>query len=162
MNVFYSGRVYAMSFVTSEFERCSTVIMDIESILHSTIWTNDGYFTEAYMHHSASMSQYWTARYQERVYSTNAAYILAPNKGVLDIDVYLRHECYYVLLCTAYWWVISCILWQIRLSTLRPGANDLLNDALRLDNELSALAATCSLRSVSKVQINHLGLQNPL
>ena len=50
----------------------------------------------------------------------------------------------------------------IRLSTLRPVANDLLNDALRLDNELSALAATCSLRSVSKVQINHLGLQNPL
>ena len=44
----------------------------------------------------------------------------------------------------------------------RPVANDLLNDALRLDNELSALAATCSLRSVSKVQINHLGLQNPL
>ena len=37
----------------------------------------------------------------------------------------------------------------IRLSTLRPVANDLLNDALRLDNELSALAATCSLRSVS-------------
>ena len=50
----------------------------------------------------------------------------------------------------------------IRLSTLRPVANDLLNDALRLDNELSALAATCSLWSVSKVQINHLGLQNPL
>ena len=50
----------------------------------------------------------------------------------------------------------------IRLSTLKPVANDLLNDALRLDNELSALAATCSLRSVSKVQINHLGLQNPL
>ena len=51
---------------------------------------------------------------------------------------------------------------DIELSTLRPVANDLLNDALRLDNELSALAATCSLRSVSKVQINHLGLQNPL
>ena len=50
---------------------------------------------------------------------------------------------------------------RIWLSTLRPVANDLLNDALRLDNELSALAATCSLRSVSKVQINHLGLQNP-
>ena len=50
---------------------------------------------------------------------------------------------------------------MIRLSTLRPVANDLLNDALRLDNELSALAATCSLRSMSKVQINHLGLQNP-
>ena len=46
----------------------------------------------------------------------------------------------------------------IRLSTLRPVTNDLLNDALWLDNELSALAATCSLRSVSKVQINHLGL----
>ena len=51
---------------------------------------------------------------------------------------------------------------SIRLSTLRPVANDLLNDALRLDNELSALAATCSLWSVSKVQKNHLGLQNPL
>ena len=51
---------------------------------------------------------------------------------------------------------------SIRLSTLRPVANNLLNDALRLDNELSALAATCSLRSVSKVQINHFGLQNPL
>ena len=51
---------------------------------------------------------------------------------------------------------------EIELSTLRPVANDLLNDALRLDNELSALAATCSLRSVSKVQINHMGLQNPL
>ena len=50
----------------------------------------------------------------------------------------------------------------IRLSTLRPVANDLLNYSLRLDNELSALAATCSLRSVSKVQIYHLGLQNPL
>ena len=37
-----------------------------------------------------------------------------------------------------------------------------LNDALQLDNELSALAAMCLLRSVSKVQINHLGLQNPL
>ena len=47
---------------------------------------------------------------------------------------------------------------SIRLSTLRPVANDLLNDALRLDNELSAL----TLWSVSKVQINHLGLQNPL
>ena len=45
---------------------------------------------------------------------------------------------------------VSCC----RLSTLRPVANELLNDALRLDNELSALAATCSLRSVSKVQIN--------
>ena len=41
----------------------------------------------------------------------------------------------------------------IRLSTLRPVANDLVNDALRLDNEPSALAATCLLRSVSKVQI---------
>ena len=51
---------------------------------------------------------------------------------------------------------------NIRLSTLGPVANDLLNDALWLDNELSALAATCLLRSVSKVQINHLGLQNPL
>ena len=50
----------------------------------------------------------------------------------------------------------------LRLSTLRPVANDLLNGALRLDNELSVLAATCSLRSVSKVQINHWGLQNPL
>ena len=34
-----------------------------------------------------------------------------------------------------------------------PVANDLVNDALRLDNEPSALAATCLLRSVSKVQI---------
>ena len=51
---------------------------------------------------------------------------------------------------------------SIRLSTLTSVASDLLNDALRLDNELSALAATCSLRSVSKVQINHLGLQDPL
>ena len=42
----------------------------------------------------------------------------------------------------------------VRLSTLMSVANDLLNDALRLDNELSALATTCSLRSVSKVQIN--------
>ena len=50
----------------------------------------------------------------------------------------------------------------IRLSTLTSVASDLLNDALRLDNELSTLAATCSLRSVSKVQINHLGLQDPL
>ena len=57
-------------------------------------------------------------------------------------------------------WIVIWI--EIRLSTLRPVANDLFNDALRLDNELSALAATCSLRSVSKVQINHLGLQNPL
>ena len=58
---------------------------------------------------------------------------------------------------------VCCWKWvTIRLCTLRPVANDLLNDALRLDNELSALAATCSLRSVSKVQINHLGLQNPL
>ena len=57
----------------------------------------------------------------------------------------------------------SCqMLLLIWLSTLRPVANDLLNDAFQLDNELSALAATCSLRSVSKVQINHLGLQNPL
>ena len=39
----------------------------------------------------------------------------------------------------------------IRLSTLTSVANDLLNDALRLDNELSALAATRSLQSVSKV-----------
>ena len=46
-----------------------------------------------------------------------------------------------------------------RLSTFMSVANDLLNDAFRLDNELSALAATWSL---SKVQINHLGLQNPL
>ena len=60
--------------------------------------------------------------------------------------------------CTASFFV-GIPIW---LSTLGPVANDLLNDALRLDNELSALAATCSLRSVSKVQINHLGLQNPL
>ena len=48
-----------------------------------------------------------------------------------------------------------CLLFQKLfgcLHALRPVANYLLNDALRLDNELSALAATCSLRSVSKVQ----------
>ena len=50
----------------------------------------------------------------------------------------------------------------IRLSTLASVASDLLNDAPRLDNELSVLTATCALRSVSKVQINHLGPQNPL
>ena len=33
-----------------------------------------------------------------------------------------------------------------------------INDTLRLDNELSAGAATCSSWSVT----NHLGLQNPL
>ena len=72
----------------------------------------------------------------------------------------------YIFLNTFKFFCPKCLFWwmfeQIRLSTLRPVANDLLNDALRLDNELSALAATCSLRSVSKVQINHLGLQNPL
>ena len=49
-------------------------------------------------------------------------------------------------------WTHSHHTWSppIRLSTLRPETHDLLNDALRLDNELSA---TCSLRSVSKVQI---------
>ena len=55
-------------------------------------------------------------------------------------------------------WVILVI----RLSTLMSVANDLLNDAFWLDNELSALAAKCSSLSVSKVQINHLELQNPL
>ena len=64
--------------------------------------------------------------------------------------------------CRPFCFGLNVLKHLIRLSTLRPVANDLLNDALRLDNELSALAATCSLRSVSKVQINHLGLQNPL
>ena len=43
----------------------------------------------------------------------------------------------------------------ICLSTLTSVANYLLNDALRLDNDLSALATMCSSWSVSK-------LQNPL
>ena len=46
---------------------------------------------------------------------------------------------------------------EIRQTTLTSVANGLLNDALRLDNDLSALAATCSSRSVSEVQMNHSG-----
>ena len=58
--------------------------------------------------------------------------------------------------------VYTLNFYSIRLSTLASVASDLLNDALRLENDLPALAATCSLRSVNKVQINHLGLQDPL
>ena len=32
---------------------------------------------------------------------------------VLHFNVSCPYCCYYVLLCAAYWWVISCILWQI-------------------------------------------------
>ena len=41
--------------------------------------------------------------------------------------------------------------------TYTPLAHGLLNDALRLINELSSLAATCSLQSVSKVQTLEAG-----
>ena len=59
------------------------------------------------------------------------------------------------------WFVIHwvcCIL----LSTLTSVASDLLNDALRLDNELSAWAATCSLRSVTEVTTKASGRHIPL
>ena len=50
----------------------------------------------------------------------------------------------------------------ILLSTLTSVASDLLNDALRLDNELSAWAATCSLRSVTEVTTKASGRHIPL
>ena len=53
---------------------------------------------------------------------------------------------------------LACIL----LSTLTSVASDLLNDALRLDNELSAWAATCSLRSVTEVTTKASGRHIPL
>ena len=68
-----------------------------------------------------------------------------------ELDIH-THICIYIYVY---------IRLSIRLSTLTSVANDLLYDALRLDNELSALVATCSSRSVSEVQINHSGLQNP-
>ena len=52
--------------------------------------------------------------------------------------------------------------WKILLSTLTSVASDLLNDALRLDNELSAWAATCSLRSVTEVTTKASGRHIPL
>ena len=84
--------------------------------------------------------------------------------------VFRRHRAHYDVIVTWTLVVIIIIAIQyitsfmrsIRLSTLASVASDLLNDAPRLDNELSPLAATCALRSVSKVQINHLGPQNPL
>ena len=100
-------------------------------------------------------------------HNTHFYFELCTYCNVLDIYLSWNMNSVKYLFIWHYWiiYFVTCleVFWSvIRLSTLRPVGNDLLNDALRLDNELSALAATCSLRSVSKVQINHLGLQNPL
>ena len=51
---------------------------------------------------------------------------------------------------------------DIGMPTLTPVASDILNDALRLDNELSTWAATCSSRAVTKVTTKARGLHIPL
>ena len=98
-----------------------------------------------------------------RAFWSNIVWVIFKDKMVMYPDCSLNWPSMTALNMgiMIWWWTLRRSL-HIRLSTLRPVANDLLNDALRLDNELSALAATCSLRSVSKVQINHLGLQTPL
>ena len=65
---------------------------------------------------------------------------------------------------TIWWWfyeIVSCIICDssnnIRLSTLPSLDNDLLKDALRLDNELSAWVTMCLSQSVREVQTDHLG-----
>ena len=55
-----------------------------------------------------------------------------------------------------------CTPLEILLSTLRSLASVLLNDALRLDNELSNLAVMSSLRSVSKMQTLEAGCIFPV
>ena len=111
------------------------------------IWTNVGWFTDAYMRHSASMSYEWEAVHhsmcQESIWYLNTI------KAFL-YDPWKNKQCFI-------WKCMEFPSWFIQINSLRSGGAMAKSIIIGSDNSLSPVRCQAIIRSNADILLDHKG-----